>query len=75
MKRVLVLAIVLCSSAPADAALTLKEIRTASDTMLVAYFKSTTINANEVNTAPLSAWKLNGQAVTAINRFVTEADA
>jgi endoglucanase len=75
MKRILVLAIVLCSSASADAALTLKEIRTASDSVLVAYFKSTTINANEVTTAPLSAWKLNGQPVTAINRFVTEADA
>ena len=33
------------------------------------------INANEVNTADLAAWKLNGQPVTAINKFVTEADA
>jgi len=75
MKRLLVLAILLCSSASADAALTLKEIRTASSNVLVAYFKSTTINANEVHTADLAAWKLNGQPVTAINKFVTEADA
>ena len=65
----------LCSAAPAHAALRLEEIRTASNNVLVAYFKSTTINANEVNTADLSSWKLNGQPVTAINRFVTEADA
>ena len=41
MKRLLVLAILLGSSASADAALTLKEIRTASNNVLVAYFKST----------------------------------
>ena len=50
MRRLLVLAIVLGASATADAALTLKEIRTASNNVLVAYFKSTIINANEVNT-------------------------
>jgi endoglucanase len=75
MKRLLVLAIVLCSSASADAALTLEEIRTASNNVLVAYFKSTTIKANDVNTSNISLWKLNGQPVTAINKFVTEADA
>ena len=55
--------------------MTLKEIRTASKDVLVAYFKSTVINANEVNTTNLASWKLNGQPVTAINKFVTEADA
>ena len=34
-------------------ALELEEIRTASNTVLVTYFKSTTIKANEVNTADL----------------------
>ena len=43
--------------------------------VLVAYFKSTTIKANEVDTTDLSACKLNGQPVTAINKFVTEGDA
>ena len=71
----MVVALCLCSTLAANAALTLKEIRTASNNVLVAYFKSTAINANEVNTADLSAWKLNGQPVTAINKFVTEADA
>ncbi|MFI5380229.1 MAG: glycoside hydrolase family 9 protein [Tepidisphaerales bacterium] len=75
MKHLLVFAVCLCSSLAADAALSLKEVRTASNTVLVAYFKSTKIDANEVNTADLSPWKLNGQPVTAINKFVTEADA
>jgi endoglucanase len=75
MKRLLLLAIVLCSPASVDAALALKEVRTASNNVLVAYFKSTTIDANEVKTADLSAWKLDGRPVTSINKFVTEADA
>jgi len=49
----------------------LKEVRTASNTVVVAYFKSNIVQADEVNTADLSAWKLNGQPVTAINKFVT----
>ncbi len=53
----------------------MKEIRTASNNVLVAYFKSTVIQADEVNTGDVSAWKLNGQPVLAINKFVTEADA
>jgi endoglucanase len=74
MKRFLTFAILLCCAVPASAELTLKEIRTASNNVLVAYFKSNVINMNEVNTADLSAWKLNGQPVEAINKFVTEAD-
>jgi len=75
IKHLLAAALCLGLSLAANAALTLTEIRTASPTVLVAFFKSTTINANEVNTVDLSAWKLNGQPVTAINKFVTEADA
>jgi endoglucanase len=74
MKRLLILAICLYSSLAANAALTLTEIRTASPNVLVAFFKSTTINANEVNTTNLALWQLNGQPVTTINKFVTEAD-
>jgi hypothetical protein len=33
------------------------------------------LSADEVNTTDLSSWKLNGQPVIAINKFVTEADA
>ena len=75
MKRLLVIALCWVSTLAANAALTLAEIRTASPNVLVAFFKSATINANEVNTADLAAWRLNGQPVTAIHRFVTEADA
>lgn len=61
-----------------------KEVRTASDTVLVAFFKDsywsgnvwdTQFSTNQVVTSSLSSWKLNGQPVTAINKFVTEADA
>ena len=75
MKHLVVLAGFLCCSLSAHAALSLKEIRTASNNVLAAYFKSTTIDANEVNTGALSSWTLNGQPVTAIHKFVTEADA
>ena len=75
MKHLSVLVCVLCCCLTAHAELSLKEIRTASNTVLVPYFKSTSINANEVSTADLSAWKLNGQPVAAINKFITEADA
>ena len=74
MKRLLAMVVVLCISRTADAALKLEEVRTASNTVLVAYFKSTIIKANEVDTTDLSSWKLNGQPVTGINKFVTEAD-
>jgi endoglucanase len=61
-----------------------KEVRTASDTVLVAFFKDTywsgyvwdtQFNTNQVVTSTPSAWKLNGQAVGALYKFVTEADA
>jgi endoglucanase len=74
-KRLLIITVCLWSSLAANAELTLKEIRTASKDVLVAYFKSTVINSNEVNTTDLAAWQLNGQPVAAINKFVTEADA
>ena len=75
MKRLCVLVGLLCCGLPVQAELSLKEIRTASNNVLVAYFKSTVIQADEVNTGDVSAWKLNGQPVLAIHKFVTEADA
>jgi endoglucanase len=75
MKHLLILALGLGWSMAANAEFAFKEIRTASKDVLVAYFKSTKIDANEVNTTNLASWKLNGQPVTAINEFVTEADA
>ena len=75
MKHLLMVAICMCSPLVANAELAFKEIRTASKDVLVAYFKSTIIDANEVNTTNLAAWTLNGTPVTAINKFVTEANA
>jgi endoglucanase len=75
MKRLSVLVGFLCCCLPAQAELSLKEIRTASNNVLVAYFKSDVVRVDEVNTGDVSAWKLNGRAVMAINKFVTEADA
>jgi len=75
MRCVSVLVGLLCCSLSANAALSLKEIRTASNDVLVACFKSGIIQADEVNTGDVSVWKLNGRPVTAIHKFVTEADA
>jgi len=75
MTRWVRLAVLLTCSIPVRAELALKEVRTASDTVLVAYFKSTVIQADEVNIADPSAWRLNGRPVSALHRFVTEADA
>lgn len=75
MKRLSVLISLLCCCLPARAELSLKEIRTASNNILVAYFQSTIIQADEVKTDDLSAWKLDGQPVQALHKFVTEADA
>jgi endoglucanase len=74
----------LCGSVADGAPLSITEVRTASDTVLVAYVKSPNasgpvwdrvIQANEVKTDDPSAWKLNGQPVAAIHKFVTPADA
>ena len=61
-----------------------KEIRTASPTGLVAFFKDAywsgpvynrTWTNNQVMITNLSLWTLNGAPVTAAHRFVTEANA
>jgi len=75
MKYLSVLISLTCCSVAAHAALSLQEVRTASNDVLVAYFKSNILQLDEVDTNDLSAWKLNGRPVAAINKFVTEADA
>jgi endoglucanase len=63
---------------------TLMEIRTASPTILVALFKDShwtgpvwqrSYDTNQVNMSNLSLWTLNGTPVTAIDAFITEANA
>jgi hypothetical protein len=84
MKALSILVSFLCGFLSANASVQFQQIRTASDTVLVAFFNSTNVSGpvwapvyptNEVNTRHPSLWTLNGQPVTAINEFVTEADA
>jgi len=85
MRYLLALACLLYAFPPATAQqLSFKEIRTASPTVLVAFFKDSywtgpvwqqSYNTNQVDTSNLSAWTLNEKPVTAIDQFVTEANA
>ena len=86
MKYLVFLCLLINSTTPVYAILTLKEVRTASDHVLVLVFRgekvvssdyniwiNTKIDVNEVQTGDLSAWKLNGSLPLAINKFVTES--
>ena len=75
MKKRLVIAAILCGLVQLQAALTLKEVRTASNNVLVVFFHNTALNANAVSISDISQWKVNGEAVTAINRYVMQANA
>src|SRR4051812_50201897 len=83
MKLLSLLAAVLAASLAARGQVSLKEIRTASDTTLVALCESRNVTGpvwnrvnqtNEVNTADVAAWKVNGQTVSAIHQFVTPSE-
>jgi hypothetical protein len=85
MRRLLllILAGVLNVAVTAHAQLLFKEVRTASDTVLVALFESRDvtgpvwdrrIRTNEVNIADPALWKLDGRPATAIHQFVTPAE-
>ena len=83
MKHMLFGVLLVCGHEPGNAGPELKEIRTASDTVLVAFFKSSnaigpywnrTMKAGEVNVDDKSLWKLDGRPVEAIERFVTLSD-
>ncbi|MFC1541721.1 glycoside hydrolase family 9 protein [Candidatus Latescibacterota bacterium] len=88
MKRILFLILLLNYTVPVSAALTLQEIRTVSNTVLVVVFISEKvvptdynqwikekIDVNEVKTDDISAWKLNSIQPFAIHKFVTESSA
>ena len=75
MNRQLFVVTLLSSVLPVQAELSLKEVRTASNNVLVAYFQSDIIKADEVDISNLSQWRINGQPVANAHKFVTEADA
>lgn len=83
MKHLVILVGLVCGVVSAHAQLLFREIRTASDNVLVAFFESTNVTGpvwdrtnrtDELNTSDPSLWKLDGQPVTAIDEFVTPAE-
>ena len=76
MPRVLfaMLIIVFLNFSTADAKLELKEIRTASNDVLVAFFTSDIIDVNESDISDISKWKINGKPVKDIYKYVMQAD-
>ncbi|MBN1575847.1 MAG: glycoside hydrolase family 9 protein [Chitinispirillaceae bacterium] len=56
-----------------NAALTIQEIRTASNNVLIVVLKSSILNVNEVS-ATASSWSINDEAPLAINRYAMVAD-
>ena len=69
----LVFMLVCASSVKAE--LTLQEIRTASDNVLVAFFSSDTTDVHETDIENLSQWKINGQPAQNIYIYAMQADA
>ena len=63
-----------CSISTANAKLTLKEVRTASNDVLVAFFSSDKIDVNEAEINDLSTWQINGHPVKNIFKYAVQAD-
>lgn len=72
--RVLAIASIMLTTLNAEAKLTLREVRTASNEVLVAFFTSDTLDLNEVDISNVSAWKVNGRPCTSIYRYSTKAN-
>jgi len=71
---ILTIIILLYSFSAVKAKLTLQEVRTASNDVLVAFFTSDTIDITEADIENISEWKINGQPVKKIFRYATQAD-
>lgn len=65
---------VLCGISDAKAEVTLKEIRSASNDVLVAFFTGDSVDVNEINIDEISQWKVNGNPVQKIYKYATQAD-
>lgn len=74
IKYILTIGIVLITIVLSQAKLTLIDVHTASDKILVVHFTSDTLDVNESNIENISDWKINGQQLKAISRYVTPAD-
>ena len=60
---------------PVKAEPVFKEVRTASNEILVLFFTSDTFDINEINIEDRGAWTINGQAPVGIYKHATQADA
>jgi endoglucanase len=74
IKPLSIILTVSCGLSVAEAKLTLKEVRTASNNVLIALFTSDTLDVNEANISNLSDWRVNGKPATNIFRYATQAD-
>ncbi len=67
-------AVVLSAFSTAQARLTLTEIRTASDRVLVVFLTGDTLNVEAADVSDVSKWRINGKPADSISVFATQAD-
>lgn len=53
----------------------LKEIRTSSNRVIVAYFKSDKVDVEEISIDNPAAWKINGKPAISIHKYVMQANS
>ena len=76
IKKTSILAIVVlfCGLLDMPARSSLKEIRSASDSVLVVFVTGDSRDANAVNIEDISQWKINGEPVSGIHKYSTSSD-
>ncbi len=74
IKIILSSLIILLNVSNTYAELTLKEVRTASKNILVAFFTSDIIDVNEADISNTKDWKINKRPVKKIYKYVMQAD-
>lgn len=58
-----------------QANLTLKEIRTATDNLIIVFFTSDTADVNEIDISEINQWKINGQPAKSLSKYSMQASA
>ncbi|MBN2174048.1 MAG: glycoside hydrolase family 9 protein, partial [Bacteroidales bacterium] len=71
---ILVILAVFLGITSVDGKVTLKEIHTASNDVLVAFFVGDTLDVNEISIDDVSQWKINGKPAVAVYKYATEGD-
>ncbi|MBN1895798.1 hypothetical protein JW906_15005, partial [bacterium] len=74
LKTVLITVFVLLAFHGAEAKLTLREIRTASNEALVLFFTGDTLDVKEASIDDASKWLISGKPAKAVFRYATQAD-